>query len=171
MTMIYRELRDLSAPQKGQRFGYLKNRYDMERKSKKMGDRIKEVALSYYPASEVDDKLKSAEYTKIYQGISEIDRQLIKDELYDLGVLFSHYDSYDEAYDFFEILTKLEPQFPEAFWGLGTTCRHKALTRVSASERISIAISSYKRFSSFPYIGPFWKKRAEQLAKKLFEES
>ena len=131
MTMIYRELRDLSAPQKGQRFSYLKTKYEMEKKSKKMEDRIKEAALSYYSNDSINDELKASVYTRVYHGLSEGDQQQMKDELYDLGVLYSHYDYHDEAYDFFSELIKLDPQFPEAFWGLATTCRHQTVTRIA----------------------------------------
>ena len=171
MTMIYRELRDLSAPQKSARYKSLKSRYNIERKNMKMGDRIKEVAFLYYPTEEVNETLKKSEFTRVYHGLNDADRQLLKDEMYDLGVLLSHYDEHDEAYDFFETLTKLEPNFPEAYWGLATTCRHQVVTRVSPTERVSVSISSYKRFSSFPDCGPFWRKRADQLAKKILEMS
>jgi hypothetical protein len=171
MTMIYRDLRDLSAPQKSQRYNYLKIRYNVDKKAKKMGDKIKEVALTYYASADITDQLKASEFTKVYHGLNENDQGVIKDEIYDLAVLLYHYDEYDDAYDFFDILTKLDPQFPEPFWGLATTCRHAALTRVSSTERTSIAITSYKRFSSFNSVGPFWRKRADQLSKKLIEES
>ena len=70
----------------------------------------------------------------------------------------------------FEFLTKVEPDFPEGYWGLGTSARHIEMSLFSPTQKQSIAIGAFNRFGGMPQVGPFWSKRANDLSKKLGSE-
>jgi hypothetical protein len=94
----------------------------------------------------------------------------LREEIYDLGVLLYHYSAFNQAYQAFDFLTKVEVDFPEGYWGLGTSARHIEMNLLAPTQKQSTAISAFNRFSSMSQVGPFWKKRAKDLAKKLSEE-
>ena len=115
----------------------------------------------------VTSEQKKQNPERLYSRLSESCRHLIRDELYDLGVLQYHYGSINEAYATFEYITKVAPDFPEAYWGLGTVARHGETNVISSMQKQTCAISAYKQFSGFPQVGLFWKKRATDLSKKI----
>jgi len=166
-TMIYREMRDLSAPQKQQRYKSLRARYSCEKKSIRFVERVAEVANSYL-GEEAATKSEIREHpTRIFHRLVPATKGMIRDELYDLGVLMYHYRAIDEAYATFELLTQLEPEFPEGYWGLATSCRHAELTIVNKDDQAMKAISAYNRFATFPSVGAFWKRRSKEMAEKM----
>jgi hypothetical protein len=169
-TMIYRELRELSAPQKQQRYKTLRARYACDKKIIPFAERVADVAASYLNDPDITTEYKKQHATRIYHRLPESCRQLIREEIYDLGVLLYHYSAFNQAYQAFEFLTKVEPDFPEGYWGLGTSSRHIEMNLLSLMQKQSTAISAFKRFGSIRQVGPFWKKRANDLSKKLSEE-
>ena len=166
-TMIYRDLRELSAPQKQQRYKSLRARYACDKKIIPFAERVAEVASSYLSDPDITSDYKKQYSTRIYHRLSESCRSLLKDEIYDLGVLLYHYSAFNESYQAFEFLTKVEPDYPEGYWGLGTSSRHIEMNVLSPMQKQSTAISAFKRFGSMSQVGPFWKKRANDLSKKL----
>ena len=169
-TMIYRDLRDLSSPQKQQRYKSLQTRYRTDRKIIPFAERVAEVAATYLQEGSTNKEEKKGQHIRVYHKLLQSTRQMIRDEIYDLGVLMYHYGSVDAAFGAFDFLIQAEPTFPEAFWGMGTTCRHAKVTVITPTEKQSKAIDSFKRFSSFKEVGPFWKKRASELEKKLMDD-
>lgn len=162
-TMIYRDLRELSAPQKQQR-------YKSDKKLMSLGERVAEVCCTYLDEPDIDSEYRKKYSTRVFHRLNESIRHLIRDEIYDLGVLFYHYRCINEAFQAFEFITQVEPEFPEAHWGLGTSTRHVDMNLLAPMQKQSIAIGAFKRFSNFQQVGPFWKKRANDLSKKLSEE-
>ena len=166
-TMIYREMRDLSAPQKQQRYKSLRARYSCEKKNVRLVERVADVANSYLGEAAATQADIRQHPTRVFHRLAEATKSMMRDELYDLGVLMYHYRSIDDAYSTFELLTQLEPEFPEAYWGMATSCRHADISVVSKDEQMIKATSAYNRFASFSTVGPFWKKRAKDMAEKL----
>ena len=166
-TMIYRDLRELSAPQKQQRYKSLQTRYLCDKKNIPLGERVAEVCVTYISEETITSEQKRQNPERIYSRLSESCRYLIRDELYDLGVLQYHYGAINESYATFEYLVKVTPDFPETYWGLGTVARHGELSLISSMQKQTSSISAYKQFSSFPQVGAFWKKRAADLSKKI----
>jgi hypothetical protein len=166
-TMIYRDLRELSAPQKQQRYKSLQVRYFCEKKNIPLAERVAEVCVAYISDETISSEQKKQYPERVFHRLSESCRQLIRDELYDLGVLQYHYGAINEAYSTFEFIIKVAADFPEAYWGLGTTARHGELNVISAMQKQSTTIGAYKQFSSFAQVGPFWRKRAADLNKKI----
>lgn len=166
-TMIYREMRDLSAPQKQQRYKGLRSRYSCEKKNTIFMERVAEVASSYLGEGVVSKSEIREHPTRVFHQLVEATKEMMRDEIYDLGVLMFHYRAIDDAYAAFELLTQLEPNFPEAYWGMATCCRHAELSVVNKADRSIKAISAYNRFTSFPTVGPFWKRRAKEMAENL----
>jgi len=166
-TMIYREMRDYSPPQKQQRYKGLLSRYNCEKKSVPLAERVAEVANEYLGEGAVSKSVLKENPLRVFHRLVLATRELLRDEIYDLAVLMFHYGEIDDAYLAFELLTQLEPEFPEAYWGLATCSRHAELVVLRHEDKAMKAISAYGRFASFKSVGPFWKRRAKELAGKL----
>lgn len=169
-TMIYRDMRELSAPQKQQRYKNLRARYACDKRIIPFLERVADVAATYLDDSDLTQSYKKQYPLRVYHRLSETCRQLIKDEIYDLAVLLYHYGAINDAYQIFEVLTQAEPDFPESYWGLATSARHAEMNLVAPTQKQATAIGAFKRFGSMKQVGPFWKKRANELSKKLSEE-
>ena len=167
-TMIYRELRNLSAAQKVERFDGLREKYNCLRRSIPVEEGVLDVILPLQKGGV--DPLKSGQRPSIYrafQNLTEIDQYAVKDELYDLAVLLYHYNKVDPSYQIFDLLTRLDPKFAESYWGLGMAARSLELTVVNSNQREATALRSFRAFSEFTSIGGFWRKRALDIIKKL----
>lgn len=166
-TMIYRDLRVLSAPQKQTKFKKLREQFQMDRRGFPLEDgvlhAIDELHEKKKPAKDADKRNLTREFAHLNGSLQD----LLLDNLYDLGVLCFHYQKITEAYQVFELVTKLNSRFPEAFWGLATAAHSPECKALQPTQRIASAIQAFREFVSFENTGPFWKKRARDIIKKL----
>ncbi|MBF0199576.1 MAG: hypothetical protein HQL32_17805 [Planctomycetes bacterium] len=166
-TMIYRELRHLSAPQKQARMKLLRDKYSIGKRNIPMDERVALAVRPQIPV-EVRDKLKKdLKLSLLYHRLPDHLRIQTLDELYDLATLHYHYEKVNEGYLIFELIIKLSPECLEAFWGLGTCARHQEMTEITPAKKTSVAISAFRRFIEFPETGIFWKNRSLEIIKKL----
>lgn len=166
-TMIYREIRNLSAPQKQERFDELKEKYKCMRRGVPIEEGILDIVFPIQRKEGGTAERKEASLYRSFVNLPEIDQYTIKEELYDLAVFLFHYGKFDQSYQLFQVITKLDPDFPEAFWGFGTVARSQAVTVAKPSDRELAAISAFRSFIAFDSVGVFWRKRASDILKKL----
>lgn len=166
-TIIYRELRNLSAIQKQERFDILREKYRSLRRGVPASEGVMDYMLTLMKQRDSVPERKQINVTRMFHTLNELEQYVIKDELYDLAVLMYHYRKFDGSYEMFEFLTQLDPQFAEAFWGMGTSLRSAEITIVGQHQRISIAVQAFRKFAQFKNVGAFWKKRANDLVKNL----
>lgn len=165
-TMIYRELRELSSPQKQDRMNFLKAKYQIM-KNIPIEKKLQGPIIEMIENGSKNPDLKDLSFNRLFGRLSNEDSFIIKEELYDLGVLLYHFNHFDPSYEIFQWLTNLDQNFAEAFWGLGTVAKHPDVSMGIENERIAISIRSYRTFSTFKKVSAFWKKRAVEFVEKL----
>ncbi|MBF0243997.1 MAG: hypothetical protein HQL31_01825 [Planctomycetes bacterium] len=172
-TMIYRELRKLSAPQKMECFNKLREKFGYPSGRLSAEKAISDLIVGLGPLKKAAPGASTTELSslpRLFHSLPKPIGEAVLNDIYDLAVLLYHYKKVDECFSLLSVLIKLSPTFSDALWGLGTAARSLELTVLPESQKAMTSMGFYKRFADSNNAGIFWKKRAQDLIKKLMSE-